>query len=260
MTIKTLPDEEMSALDLLSILIKRKALIFSILIVSILIGIAYTELKQPVFEASVTLRIGQVYIDDPLQLESPNALVARLSSAGGGAIMASAVRGTDNLISVTALGGSREEALSALNSSVQLATDSHAEIYRQSTEPIQDRIKQIESQRQTLVKELTSINVAIQQLRQKEPTQASVLLMQRTLAMQAIPQLDIEHLERLQQLRPPQTRRTETLGSIIASDHPAKPKRFFAIAMSSLIGILVGILIAFLAEFVVRAKATRLSS
>ena len=100
------PDDEISLLELWQILVKRKAWVFACFIAFTLAGATYGQLKAPVFEATITLRIGQIQAgggerSGPLLLESPQELVARLSDAGGGAIKASIARGTNNLVTVS---------------------------------------------------------------------------------------------------------------------------------------------------------------
>ena len=248
------PDDEISLLELWQILVKRKAWVFACFIAFTLAGATYGQLKAPVFEATITLRIGQVQAG---LLESPQELVARLSDAGGGAINASIARGTNNLVTVTAHSGSGDGAAQALEAAVQRVISAHAGIYNQSTQPIRERVAQMEAQRHAVEQELASLDQLVQQLRGREPVQASLMVMQRTPLTQSLLQLDAGRLQLLQQLTPPQTRPTEMLGQIAAPTHPSQPRKWLILAVAAMLGLMGGVMLAFVTEFVANAKASR---
>lgn len=254
------PDEEISLLELWQTLVKRKTWVFASFIASALAGAIYVQLKAPVFEATITLRIGQIQTgggerSGPLLLESPQELLARLADASGSAVNASIGRGTNNLVTVTARSGSGDGARLALETALNNVIRAHDSIYHQSTQPIRDRIAQIVAQRQAVEQELASLDQLVQQLRGKEPVQASLMIMQRTPLTQSLMQLDVEGLQLMQQLSPPQTRPTEMLGHIDPPTHPSQPKRMLILALATMLGLIGGVILAFVTEFVSNAKA-----
>lgn len=256
------PDDEISLLELWQILVKRKAWVFACFIAFTLAGATYGQLKAPVFEATITLRIGQIQAgggerSGPLLLESPQELIARLSDAGGGAINASIARGTNNLVTVSALSGSGDGAAQALEAAVQRVISAHDAIYNQSTQPIRERVAQMEAQRHAVEQELASLDQLVQQLRGREPVQASLMVMQRTPLTHSLLQLDAERLQLLQQLSPPQTSPTEMLGQIAAPTHPSQPRKWLILAVAAMLGLMGGVMLAFVTEFVANAKASR---
>lgn len=254
MTLGKSIDGEVTVAEILTILNRKRSLIAACLFISVLAGIIYSWLQKPVFEASATLRLGQVYVGEPIQLESSSALIMRLSNDSNGSTFATVARGDNNLITITSRSNSRDEAASSIERAIQSVIDSHTKAYQQSTQPIQNRIEQIVSQRQALERQSAALKTLIEQLRTKEPVQASILMMQNSLSAATVLKLDQEYLELLQQLAPPQTRNTEQLGKIVAPALPVQPKKWQAVALFGAIGLLIGILIALGIEFLVVRK------
>jgi uncharacterized protein involved in exopolysaccharide biosynthesis len=251
-TQQTYSDDEINLIELWQILVKRKAWVLACFVVCALAGVAYGQLKAPIFESTIALRIGQVQAS---LLESPQELVARLADAGTGAIKSSVTRGTNNLVTVTALSGSAHGAALALEAAVERILSAHDVVYKQSTQPIRERVAQTAAQRQAVEQELVSLDQLAQRLRGTEPLQASLLVMQRTPLTQSLLQLDAERLQLLQQLSPPQTRPTEMLGQISAPSHPSQPKKWLILALAAMLGLVGGVMLAFVTELVANAKA-----
>lgn len=253
------PDDEISLLELWQILVKRKAWVFACFIAFTLAGATYGQLKSPVFGVTITLRIGQIQAGGgaPLLLESPQELIARLADAGGGAVNASIARGTNNLVTVTAHSDSGDGAALALAAAVQRVISAHDGIYNQSTQPLRERVAKMEAQRHAVEQELVSLDQLVQQLRDREPVQASLMVIQRTPLTQSLLELDAERLRLLQQLSPPQTRPTEMLGQIAAPSHPSQPREWLILAVAAMLGLMGGVMLAFVTEFVANAKASR---
>jgi uncharacterized protein involved in exopolysaccharide biosynthesis len=248
------PDDEISLLELWQILVKRWALVFLVFLGCILAGAAYAFFKPPVFEANATLRIGQI---QSVLLESPQELIARLVELGSGAVSASVARGANNLVSVVSRSGSAEEAAAALEQAVASVIRVHEGFYQQSTEPLRERVAQIDVQRQAVERELNDIDQLVRQIRGKEPVQASLLVMQRSPLGQTAQQLDAERLRLLQQLSPPQARPTELLGQIAMPARPVQPRKWLILAVAAVLGLMGGVMLAFVAEFVANAKANK---
>ncbi len=250
MTMRILPPNEISLDEFARALIRLRLLVIACTLAGLAIGTTLIQLRQPVFEASAILRIGQTYYDEPLQLESVAELTSRLSNGTYKNVFASAVRGTTNLVSITASDYDRDKAAVMLRDVVEDVITTHAQILEQNTKPAHDRIAQIKSQSEALMQQLASLNELAEKLRQKEPTQASVLLMQQAFTTQAITQLDLEQFELLQRLSPPQTRSTEVHGNVVAPEHPVQSKSWLILVICGAIGALVGALLVLAKEFV----------
>lgn len=252
------PDDEISLLELWQILVKRWALVFLVFLGCILAGAAYAFFKPPVFEANATLRIGQIQgSSDSVLLESPQELIARLVELGSGAVSASVARGANNLVSVVSRSGSAEEAAAAMEQAVASVIRVHEGFYQQSTEPLRERVAQIDVQRQAVERELNDIDQLMRQIGGKEPVQALLLVMQRSPLGQTAQQLDAERLRLLQQLSPPQARPTELLGQIAMPARPVQPRKWLILAVAAVLGLMGGVMLAFVAEFVANAKANK---
>ncbi len=257
-------DDEISLIELWQILARRKALILATMIVCIAGGLAFALLKAPTFEASVSLRIGQISpayggsfnteIGAAILVENANDLASRLS-AQNGAIRAKVQKDSDTIVQLIAEGGTSELATRALQDTVRELLENHKAILDANTRPIAERVSTLTQQRESLIKQYAEINEIFVQLKEHEPAQAALLVLERTPITNAINQHETERLRLSQTLIPPQTRPTELLSEITPPTAPAKPKKALVLALAAVLGMMGGVMLAFVAEFIAKAKA-----
>ncbi len=266
-------DDEISLIELWQTLARRKALILATMIVCIAGGLAFSLLKAPTFEASVSLRIGQISpayggsfnlridqkksdteIGAAILVENANDLASRLS-AQNGAIRAKVQKDSDTIVQLIAEGGTSELATRALQDTVRELLENHKAILDANTRPIAERVSTLTQQRESLIKQYAEINEIFVQLKEHEPAQAALLVLERTPITNAINQHETERLRLSQTLIPPQTRPTELLSEITPPTAPVKPKKALVLALAAVLGMMGGVMLAFVAEFIAKAKA-----
>lgn len=251
------PDDEISLIELWQILARRKALILACFIVSLAAGAAVTLLQAPVFEANVILRIGQVKSgpegESSVPLEYSPELTARLL-ARGGISKATVQKDSKTIVQLAAIGGNPEDAKRKLEDAVQEVLKTHEATLAESTRPVAERIKALDLQHEAHSKQYAEISALINQLRQRDPVQAALLLLERRSISSVFNQLEAERHLLAQLLTPPQTQATELLGSITAPAAPVKPKTALVLALAAVLGVMGGVMLAFFAEFMAKAK------
>lgn len=131
----------------------------------------------------------------------------------------------------------------------------HAIIFEKSLRPTQDRLERLDEQTRNLQQNIVDLTQLIEQIKERDPVQASLLMLERNQLTSSIIQQDAERLHLLQQLTPPQTRPTELIGEITAPAKPSKPKKALVLALAAVLGVMGGVMLAFVAEFISNAKA-----
>ena len=258
-------DDEISLLELWQILVKRKGLIVACLLVCMAAGAAFAFLKAPVYEADVKLRIGQVPGSGGL-LENAEEVSSRILAQYGENIAdgikrerpfistAAVQKSLTTTLQLTAEGDTPEDAARLLKDVVSGISKTHTAIYEDNLKPIAERLKNLEEQRKALQQQYGDISALVDQLKERDSVQASLVMIERGPITTAINQLDAERLHLSQQMTPPQTRPTELIGEITAPTKPSKPKKALVLALAAVLGLMGGVMLAFVAEFVAKAK------
>ncbi len=258
-------DDEISLLELWQILVKRKGLIVACLLVCMAAGAAFAFLKAPVYEADVKLRIGQVPGSGGL-LENAEEVSSRILAQYGENIAdgikrerpfistAAVQKSLTTTLQLTAEGDTPEDAARLLKDVVSGISKTHTAMYEDNLKPIAERLKSLDEQRKALQQQYGDISALVDQLKERDSVQASLVMIERGPITTAINQLDAERLHLSQQMTPPQTRPTELIGEITAPTKPSKPKKALVLALAAVLGLMGGVMLAFVAEFVAKAK------
>lgn len=272
---QTYDDDEISLLELWQILVRRKGLIFACVLACLAAGAAFAFLKAPVYEADVKLRIGQVKIDTdapPALLDVAEELSARILAQYGEDIAqgvkrerpfitrASVQKGVTTTLQLTAEADSPADAARILENVANDVRKAHTTMYENNLKPIAERLKSLEEQRNALQQQYGDITALVDQLKERDSVQASLVMIERGPITTAINELDAERLRLSQQMMPPQTRPTELIGEITAPTKPSKPKKALVLALAAVLGVMGGVMLAFVAEFVAKAKASGASA
>lgn len=259
-------DDEISLIELWQILARRKALILACFILCLAGGAAFAFLKAPVYEASVKLRIGQVQGSGGL-LENAEELSSRILAQYGEDVAAgikrerpfittaSVQKGVTTTVQLTAEGDSPEDAARLLDDVAKGVQKVHTAMFEDNLKPIAERLKSLDEQRTALQQQYADITALVEQLKERDSVQASLVMIERGPITTAINQQDAERLRLSQLLTPPQTRPTELIGEITAPAKPSKPKKALVLALAAVLGMMGGVMLAFVAEFIAKAKA-----
>ena len=259
-------DDEISLLELWQILAKRKGLILACFILCLAGGAAFAFLTSPVYETSVKLRIGQVQGSGGL-LENAEELSSRILAQYGKDVAAGITRerpfittasvqkGVTTTVQLTAEGDTPEDAARLLDDVAKGVQKVHTAMFEDNLKPIAERLKSLDEQRTALQQQYADITALVEQLKERDSVQASLVMIERGPITTAINQQDAERLRLSQLLTPPQTRPTELVGEITAPAKPSKPKKALVLALAAVLGMMGGVMLAFVAEFIAKAKA-----
>jgi uncharacterized protein involved in exopolysaccharide biosynthesis len=121
---------------------------------------------------------------------------------------------------------------------------------------LNERMANLNVQRIALQDQLREAGKLLERLREHDAVQASLVVLELSRVSSSIGELDTEKATLSQRLLPPQTRRTELIGEIVAPAEPASPQGLLIVAASLAIGLMGGIMLSFLGEFVANARKT----
>lgn len=255
-----LANNDISLFDLLQILVKRKWLIVTTVVVCLIGGAIFFADAPPTSEVSATLKIGQVrnYPDAATLLENPADLIARLSAQG--AVKASLQSGTHNIINLKAVSTDENDASKRMRSVIDGIMQSHASIYEDNVQPVSERLARLKLQKQSLENELSTLIRLVDKIRESDPAQASILVLQRSNLTSMLYQIDnsIAHLS--QQLSGLQTRPSELVVQIKTVTKTNNSKKSVRLALVVLFGLMVGVMLALVSEFFSKIKINRSAS
>ena len=258
-------DDEISLLDLWQILVRHKSYIFVCFIICVVAGVLYIVLKPPVFQASTQLRIGETV--DIGFLEDSGVISATLLFRYGKDLAdgikrelpvlkkASVSEASRQVIELTVEGSTPEESTTLLKQITVGVIRKHDTIQQSNLTALKRRIQKLESLRNLLQKELDIASELYQSLKNKDPVQASIFLLEYFRITTSLFLADQESFLLEQKLISPKTTPPEILGEIVAPVEPAAPKKILVVALSSVFGLMAGLMIAFVAEFISNARS-----
>jgi uncharacterized protein involved in exopolysaccharide biosynthesis len=168
---------------------------------------------------------------------------------------ASVQKGVTTTVQLTAEGDTPADAARLLDDVAKSVQKAHTTMFEDNLKPIAERLKSLDEQRTALQQQYADITALVEQLKERDSVQASLVMIERGPITTAINQQDAERLRLSQLLTPPQTRPTELIGEITAPAKPSKPKKALVLALAAVLGMMGGVMLAFVAEFIAKAKA-----
>jgi hypothetical protein len=254
----------LSVVDLWHILLRRWRWIFVSIILCILAAVAYLAVKAPVYQAAIKLRIGQVAAGGPF--EGAEVLASRLLAQHGELVAdgikrsrpflvrANASRDVPNAIELVAEGYTPQDAADLLERVSAQVLKTHDQTYGQSRALLEERLQKLDAQRTALQEQYQDASALMEQLKDDNPVQASLVAFERGRISGFLVGLDAEKPVFAQKLAPPQTQPTEILGTITAPAKAASPKKALLLVLATTLGLLAGVVLAFFAEFVASSR------
>lgn len=252
----------LTPIDLAKILVRRWRWIGASVLICVAAAIIYLQVKTPVYAVRVDLRIGQVANSGAF--DDAEVLSSRLR-AQYGQIVADGVRrehpflkrvtaskSVPNTIELVAEGVSPEEAAGLLKRVFDEVRAAHDKTYMRSLELLEERLSSIDTQRETLQQQYRDASLLMEQLKSDDPVQASLMALERSRLSLAAMELDAAKPDLAQKLTPPQTQRTELLGSITAPRRPSAPRQSVVLALGAALGLFGGVALAFVVEAISR--------
>lgn len=248
--------DEISVAELWAILAKGKWWVIGCIVASLLAAFTYLTLTKPVYEATAKIRIGQVAGGG--LFEAPEVIAARLLARYGEDLAtgvkrespwlknASVPKGLASVVQIVSEGDTPWQAVDLLNQVYAHVRESHEPTYAQGVKTLDERLGYLESQRTVLVGQIGEAQALIESLKQKDPVQASLVLIESGRLATTVTNLDAERPAIVQQRLAPQTQATALLGEIETPAKPARPKRALVVTLALVVGLMVGVIAAFL--------------
>ena len=265
-----LPDDDVSAPELWSALIGRKALILAILLISLITAGLFIFFTPPVYESRAVLQIGQ--IGPGVQIESPAVLTKRVmvqDDMDGGKTAIGRVRPfiqtaflekDTNLISIIARGPAPDATQEYLAQVVARVIHEHQELFDLARKEQQQSLNMLQMHGHRLNQQIAAnekeISIlarqpagadAITALRVNFAQEKSKLLEQLRLAEQR--QLDLRMAMSALRSKP-----TTLIKAPALTADPVKPRPLLYFALAIGIGLMLGIFSALVIEFISKTR------
>jgi uncharacterized protein involved in exopolysaccharide biosynthesis len=251
-------DREIGLLEVCCILYRQRFwLVTSFIIASIISG-TYLLFSPSLYESSVKLRVGHVAgtgLIEPVELLSSRLLAQYGENVANGVkrprpVLKRAVipRGMPTTLELVTEGLTPQDAASLLETIVKRIKESHDRIYRENVNLLSQRLAHLDVRRaalESLHKETASL---IEQLRQRDPVQASLFMLERSRLASEISAIEAERPSLQQKLIAPQTLVTEALGEIAQASTPSSPKGGLILGLAVVLAIIIGVTLCFIAE------------
>lgn len=256
--------EEVSLIDLWHVLLRRKTWVIAALIASLAGAAAYLIFAPKIYEARVKIRVGQVAGAGPF--EAPEILASRLLAQYGEDIadgvkrprpflkQAMVPRNVPVSVELVAQADSPDDAAAFLGRVFGEVQRTHDVTFRENHRLMSERIQNLEAQEEALQQQFEDASVLIEQLRPRDPVQASLIMLERGRISVALNGLEAEKPELAQRLTPPKTQPTALLGEITAPQRAAAPKRSLVLAISLALGLVAGVGLAFIIDFLSKTR------
>ncbi|MCD6672179.1 MAG: Wzz/FepE/Etk N-terminal domain-containing protein [Burkholderiaceae bacterium] len=256
--------EAVSLADLWRVFVHRKLLILVTFAACVAVGLGYAFLTSPVYEASARIRIGQVAGNGPIE---PVDLVSARVMARYGEVVAIGVkrtrpflsravapRGVSGVVELVAVGDTPNDAVALLEKVHAEIQQVHDDVYRRGISLIEEELQEIEARRALLTQQLEASVVVTERLGEQDFSRTALLTIERARMLALLAELDAQKPILAQKLLLPQTTPTQLVDAITPPSSPTAPRRFLAIGIAVVLGLIAGLMLALLTDFLDRAR------
>lgn len=277
-------EEEIHFKELWRIVLKYKRMLVSLTGFALMVALTYVILEPSTYEAKVVLEIGSYNINSNQNniistntnyntsnnsinyVELPNNLLRRIElTYVQNKILDHAFisKGSANLIELAALGLSNEEAIKKLNKVIEEIQKNH--IYKQDSYVffIKEKIKNLEQQREELIKEKQELvdlidqkHIKIDQILSQNAAVAAVYsieLNNKYFVLSEIKNkiysINNQLNDLLIMISASNVNQTKVLGEILIKNYPIKPRKYLILTIAFILGVICSVTIAFALEF-----------
>ena len=266
----TLPDDEISLLDLWQTLVRRKWWVLGLPLLAVIAAAVAVTFMKPQWEATAAIRIGAVgqaaqLIEPParvverMKLKSfEDAVLAGLELSGQktpeaklfrSSLKVKALPNTD-LIEIKVRGYSQESARRSADATVSYLHRIHngmaaptVQRMKQLLAQVEREIAQTKAEREKALK-ITGLNDKTNaEARFMENIVLANIMIQRDSELRELEQTKMEYEE---QLNPMRTYPTSYIEKISVSEEPVAPKKALMVLLAGVLGLFVGVMAAFL--------------
>lgn len=265
---------EINLVDLWMVLVRRKYIVLSALIIAVVLSAVYSRSIVPVYESRAVIRVGQIYhiaaIDKVEVIEDPSVLMARLETQLGSLAPGKkypqiaielltkkiANKAVDNttMLAVSVRDRTAADAEHHLRALLDKILSEHAEIFntamdikRQRSQSLTKRVEEIKTQ-------ITVLSRLVDSLRGGRPEQASILALEQSALLQNLPELESEAASLQLSLTKPRSQPSEYVALPVTSGKPIKTNARKIVALSIVFGLFAGVVGAFFVESLARVR------
>lgn len=238
---------EISLVDLYMILVRRRKIIIVTMVLVLLTAIVYLLLVTPVYEGKAVIQVGQVgqvgQIEDlgklkvRLKIEYPS--IERIDSQS-------------NFVTITSYAHTKADIKQRLKKITEQLIKKHNIIYNTKMAGQQQKLEFLRKRIDDMHSEIEEFSKLINTLIRTEPSQATILVLEKNKLKQNLPGLE-EKAMNLNQSKMRSTR-TKIFREPTVIDKPLKPKAKLIIALSIVLGLMAGIFFAFVIEFITKTR------
>lgn len=221
-------------------------------------------MRPPLYEAKVSLRVGQVA--DAGVLETADVLATRLMVAYGEQPAlgvrrpppflkrASASRTTAGLVELVAEAGTAAGAVSLLERIASDVQAEHDKVFVRDRAYLAEHLKNVEATQASLMNQYREVSALLDRLKTSDPLQASLLLQEQSNLGRAIADLGAERPAVALKLSQAQTWPTSLISTIIAPAEPSRPSVASFLMLALGVGLVVGVTVACLVDMIAGAR------
>jgi LPS O-antigen subunit length determinant protein (WzzB/FepE family) len=259
------PEDEISLIDLWNVLIRRKLLILAITILAMMAATCTAWSPRPSMKAKLWFSWARRL--PPVRLENPDEMVQRLRQAyrvgddtEGPREMpfVEAIslnkREADHVVTLTARAEAPQQAGQFLQSVVDGLLEEHRVRFEQAAALIKSHLDSLTSQTEAFQSQIALIQAEMDQVREVNPVQASVLAVESGKLMAQLPGLEQRRNQLQLDLLDSRSYASQLLRSPTVAAKPVQPRPKLYIAIALVLGVMLGVFAAFFAEFLNNAR------
>lgn len=261
-------EDEISLIDLWRVVVRRKKLIFTSLLVTLSLVGAWIFIAEPVYESRAVLGVGQVGQAGQVgQVEAPQLLVQRLKeeyrvkddSEGVQKFpMLKEVKTMEKLlpngVEIIAQAHDAHEAQKFLTDVTVKVVKHHQKLFDIGRNEQQRQLESLQQEHDRIEQALTLVEHRISLLVGSEASLAGLLTLQKDLLVQRLPQIAQQQTALRLAMSELQSRPTVLLRKPTLPVDPVKPKPALYLTLAAVVGLMLGIFGAFFAEFVGKTR------
>lgn len=247
--------DELSVVDLLGILIKRKKILVCSLIVVPLLAIAVYVMRpaESIYTSTISIQVGKV--PQVGQLEETDVLMKRLKLQYPFIHSIEAGKeGANSILSITVQAAEESKATRSLKEIVEQLFLEHDAKYASAMANQQKKQEVLRQQIGSIRDQLAEITSSVNAIRKKDPAQAGILVLEKGNLLKGLPAMEEAAINLNIAMTEPSSRKTRVIGGPTSLNSSVKPKLKMVIVFGVLLGAMLGIIGIFVAEFIARSN------
>lgn len=262
--------DEISLVDLWLIIRRERLWLLAGLVVGVAVAFAYVTLAMPNYESRASIQIGKVPgpgFNTPVLIEDPGVLSVQLIDEYG----PKSVKGTEqrvpfletkgvkvrnNILDLVAVGYRPEEPRDLLTQIAAKVLQRHQQAYTTAIDPLRQRFTAIDSQIGILTTQMKELGDLIARLKEPNPTQASLVAIERGHLYTNLDQLERDRVILQQQTTTPYVNPSQLIAQPELPETPVSPRKLASLVIGIVLGLMLGLLAILFKGFIARVRRT----